>query len=118
MADSVALAPDQPAPKLTGVQWLICIIAVIGFAFDTYERELERYGGEEGTRAAEAIFGRDSELVGELRPWKDHEAQAEIEAHDTDQMLDSINDHRRRRGGRDIGEELADEAIRGTWEEP
>ncbi len=27
---------DQ-APRLTGVQWLICIIAVIGFAFDTYE---------------------------------------------------------------------------------
>ena len=25
------------APKLTSVQWLICIIAVIGFAFDTYE---------------------------------------------------------------------------------
>ncbi len=61
---------------------------------------------------------RGRELVGELRPWKDHEAQAEIEAHDTDQMLDSINDHRRRRGGRDIGEELADEAIRGTLEEP
>ncbi|MGH9766551.1 MAG: MFS transporter [Blastocatellia bacterium] len=25
------------APRLTSVQWLICIIAVIGFAFDTYE---------------------------------------------------------------------------------
>src|SRR5262252_5131138 len=25
------------APRLTPVQWLICIIAVIGFAFDTYE---------------------------------------------------------------------------------
>lgn len=25
------------APRLTRVQWLICIIAVIGFAFDTYE---------------------------------------------------------------------------------
>src|SRR2546422_6282179 len=24
-------------PRLTPVQWLICIIAVIGFAFDTYE---------------------------------------------------------------------------------
>jgi len=30
--------PAQPsAPRLTLVQWLICIIAVIGFAFDTYE---------------------------------------------------------------------------------
>ncbi|MEW6128995.1 MAG: MFS transporter [Acidobacteriota bacterium] len=30
---------DMPenAPRLTSVQWLICIIAVIGFAFDTYE---------------------------------------------------------------------------------
>jgi MFS family permease len=28
---------STPAPRLTSVQWLICIIAVIGFAFDTYE---------------------------------------------------------------------------------
>jgi MFS family permease len=27
----------MPAPKLTPIQWIICIIAVIGFAFDTYE---------------------------------------------------------------------------------
>src|SRR5689334_6950979 len=27
----------ESAPRLTGVQWLICVIAVIGFAFDTYE---------------------------------------------------------------------------------
>ena len=27
---------DKMAP-LTPVQWLICVIAVIGFAFDTYE---------------------------------------------------------------------------------
>src|SRR4051794_14001581 len=25
------------APRLTGVQWLICAIAAVGFAFDTYE---------------------------------------------------------------------------------
>lgn len=30
-------APTESAPRLTAVQWLICIIAVIGFAFDTYE---------------------------------------------------------------------------------
>jgi len=29
--------PTAPAVKLTATQWLICIIAVIGFAFDTYE---------------------------------------------------------------------------------
>jgi MFS family permease len=28
--------PLETAPRLTGVQWLICIIASIGFAFDTY----------------------------------------------------------------------------------
>jgi MFS family permease len=28
---------NEESPKLTSVQWLICIIAVIGFAFDTYE---------------------------------------------------------------------------------
>lgn len=30
-------SPEQPAPRLTGVQWLICVIASIGFAFDIYE---------------------------------------------------------------------------------
>jgi MFS family permease len=30
--------PDtDPAPRMTATQWLICIIAAIGFAFDTYE---------------------------------------------------------------------------------
>src|SRR6478672_8640479 len=28
--------PAAPAPRLTGVQWLICVIAAIGFASDTY----------------------------------------------------------------------------------
>jgi MFS family permease len=27
----------EPAPRLTVTQWLICVIAAIGFAFDTYE---------------------------------------------------------------------------------
>src|SRR6266850_7108586 len=29
--------PAESSPRLTGIQWLICIIAAIGFAFDTYE---------------------------------------------------------------------------------
>jgi thiopeptide-type bacteriocin biosynthesis protein len=33
---------------------------------DTYERELERYGGEPGMDVAEAIFGVDSRVVSEL----------------------------------------------------
>ena len=28
---------SETSPRLTGMQWLICIIAAIGFAFDTYE---------------------------------------------------------------------------------
>ena len=30
------LSSLDPAPRLTGIQWLICVIAAIGFAFDTY----------------------------------------------------------------------------------
>src|SRR3954463_1236058 len=30
------LENEGPAPKLTGVQWLICAISAIGFAFDIY----------------------------------------------------------------------------------
>jgi len=55
------------------------------------------------------------QIVG--RSLRDHEAEAEIEEHDIDQMLDSLNELRRRTGHRDIGEELADEAMRGTWSE-
>src|ERR1700686_4805564 len=29
--------PSESAPRLTGLQWLICAIAALGFAFDTYE---------------------------------------------------------------------------------
>ena len=45
------------------------------------------------------------------------EAAAETEEHDIDDMLDAIEEHRRRRGVRGLGEELADELERGTWEE-
>ncbi len=31
------LASTLPTPRLTATQWLICVIAAIGFAFDTYE---------------------------------------------------------------------------------
>jgi MFS family permease len=31
------ISPNGPAQRLTGVQWLVCIIASIGFAFDIYE---------------------------------------------------------------------------------
>jgi nitrate/nitrite transporter NarK len=31
------LAPSQDDSRLTKIQWLICVVACIGFAFDTYE---------------------------------------------------------------------------------
>src|SRR5215210_6103492 len=37
MTRAASLDPDQPAPSLTPIQWLICVIASIGFAFDIYE---------------------------------------------------------------------------------
>lgn len=40
--------------------------ACTGFAFDTYEREVERYGGERGMQAAEAVFVADSPAVADL----------------------------------------------------
>jgi len=36
------------------------------FSFDTYEREVERYGGELGVRLAEEIFAADSRAIAEL----------------------------------------------------
>jgi thiopeptide-type bacteriocin biosynthesis protein len=36
------------------------------FAFDTYDREVERYGGTPGTRVAELIFAADSRTVADL----------------------------------------------------
>jgi hypothetical protein len=45
------------------------------------------------------------------------EAAAEAEEHDIDDMLSAIEEHRRRRGARGLGEELADDLERGTWKE-
>jgi hypothetical protein len=56
------------------------------------------------------------ERVPEPRHGPDYEAMADVEAHDIDDMLDAIGERRRRRGARDVGEELADELERGTWE--
>src|SRR5688572_16769386 len=33
----VGIRPSDEGPGLTGTQWLICVIAAIGFAFDIYE---------------------------------------------------------------------------------
>ena len=47
----------------------------------------------------------------------DYEAMAEIETHDIEQMLDGINERRRRTARRELAEELADDAMRDTWKE-
>jgi hypothetical protein len=41
--------------------------------------------------------------------------QAEVEDRDIDDMLDAIAERRRHAGRRGIGEELADDLLRGTW---
>jgi hypothetical protein len=63
-------------------------------------------------------------MSGFLPPRKDRECdrrraqvEAEVEGHDIDDMLDAISAYRRRAGRRDLGEELADELMRGTWED-
>jgi hypothetical protein len=43
------------------------------------------------------------------------QAAAEVEEHDIDDMLDAIGEYRRRAGRQEIGEGLADELLRSTW---
>lgn len=62
------------------------------------------------------------ELPGKRRPdsagdSRRAETEAEVEGHDIDNMIEAIAAYRRRRGMRDIGEELADEFMRSTWED-
>jgi nitrate/nitrite transporter NarK len=33
----MAISPIEPKPRLTFVQWIICVVAALGFAFDIYE---------------------------------------------------------------------------------
>ncbi|HET7051450.1 MAG TPA: hypothetical protein VFI54_24495 [Solirubrobacteraceae bacterium] len=42
------------------------------------------------------------------------QAEADVEEHDVDDMLDAISEYRRRAGRRDLGEELAGELLRST----
>ena len=54
-------------PRLCG--WAAGLVAAGGcdrFAVDTYEREVERYGGPEGMAAAEDLFAADSRCVAAL----------------------------------------------------
>ncbi|HEV2895951.1 MAG TPA: lantibiotic dehydratase, partial [Actinomycetota bacterium] len=58
---------DELLPRLCG--WAATLVAAGGrdrFAVDTYEREVERYGGPEGMAAAEDLFAADSRCVAAL----------------------------------------------------
>ena len=54
-------------------------------------------------RSGQAIVGRSL---------RNEEAEAEIEAHDIDEMIDARNARRRARGLPEIGDELADQVRR------
>ena len=55
---------------------------------------------------------RERQLLG-----PDYAAMSEIESHDVEDMLDGINERRRRAGKRDLGEELSDDFLRSTWDD-
>jgi thiopeptide-type bacteriocin biosynthesis protein len=44
---------------------------------DTYERELERYGGLEGTKVSEKIFSQDSICVLQVLSWAEHNSRTD-----------------------------------------
>jgi thiopeptide-type bacteriocin biosynthesis protein len=63
--------PERLTGELTArlYAWVAELIdrgACQSLAVDTYERELERYGGERGMEVAEAVFGVDSRAVADL----------------------------------------------------
>jgi thiopeptide-type bacteriocin biosynthesis protein len=66
------------------------------FVFDTYEQEIERYGGPDGMSAAERLFHADSraavDLVGVLqaREWTDPASRLPLLAASVDDLLEAI----------------------------
>ncbi|MFD5416912.1 lantibiotic dehydratase [Streptomyces sp. NPDC127069] len=73
---------------------LLTVGLVESFAFDTYEREVERYGGAAGIRTAETVFGADSACVARiLRAAEDGELtldHTELAVSSVDDLLDSM----------------------------
>lgn len=64
------------------------------FEIDTYQREIERYGGEEAMPLCEAVFGHDSDAVVELLEylWGEgaREARWRVAAIGADRLLDDL----------------------------
>jgi hypothetical protein len=87
----------------------IVIAALAGLAILALAIRL-RASGREGTEGTRVHADAEPHRVRAA-------AEAEMEEHDIDDMLDAINERRRRRGRRDIGEELSDELLRGSWDE-
>jgi hypothetical protein len=85
--------------------WVAGSIAVLALLTARKMRKADKRQVADGHRRGSQIHGRRAE------------ADAEIEEHDIDQTLDAINEHRRRAGRREIGEELADELMRSTWDD-
>jgi len=70
---------DEVFPRLSdAVQLLLCGGEIWKCQFDTYEREIERYGGLEGLLAAEEIFHADSDASLELLRLLDGDAGREF----------------------------------------
>jgi thiopeptide-type bacteriocin biosynthesis protein len=60
------------------------------FAFDTYDREIERYGGPEATAASEALFAADSQLVVDLLACAPHLDQTLLAVITIDGLLGAL----------------------------
>jgi thiopeptide-type bacteriocin biosynthesis protein len=61
------------------------------FAFDTYEREVERYGGVEATIAAEELFAADSRAVVDLLACASRVDRVVLTVLTIDDLLDSLS---------------------------
>jgi thiopeptide-type bacteriocin biosynthesis protein len=94
-------APDRLSGQLFGqvCRWAAALMesgACTRFAFDTYERELERFGGAAGMEIAESLFHADSRLAAELvsvlnsKAWADPEERMPLFALTIDDLLQAM----------------------------
>jgi Flp pilus assembly protein TadB len=85
--------------------WLLAVVAVAALLIAHMLRTVDERKKSGSHRIDSEAHRRSAENA------------AEVEAHDIDDMLDAINERRRRAGRREIGEELADELMRSTWDD-
>jgi thiopeptide-type bacteriocin biosynthesis protein len=93
-------APDRLSGHLFGqvCQWAAAIMesgACTRIAFDTYDRELERFGGAAGMAVAESLFHADSRLAAELvsvlksKAWANQDGRTALFALTIDDLLEA-----------------------------